>query len=103
MSNYQYKNTPPLFIRWGFYIFCKRVDFYIINYRKAHDGLGRAVIMVDQKEVFSMCTIKTESQLYLREWEQRKKEQQYDLENEEETECIWKKVYKTLEKDAIYA
>lgn len=82
---------------------CKRVDFHIINYRKAHDGLGRAVITVDHKEVFSMCTIKTESQLYLREWEHRKKEQQYDFENEEETECIWKKVYKTLEKDAIYA
>jgi hypothetical protein len=48
---------------------CKRVDFHIINYRKAHDGLGRAVITVDQKEIFSMYTIKTESQLYFREWE----------------------------------
>ncbi|MCY8235157.1 hypothetical protein [Priestia endophytica] len=75
----------------------------MINYRKAHDGLGRAVIMVDQKEIFSICTIKTESQLYLREWEQRKKEQQYDFENEKETEQIWKEVYKTLKKNAIYA
>ncbi|MED4073699.1 SF0329 family protein [Priestia endophytica] len=33
----------------------------------------------------------------------KKKEGQYDFENEEETEYIWKEVYKTLEKDAIYA
>ncbi|YCA41830.1 hypothetical protein M1E11_13460 [Bacillus sp. JZ8] len=50
-----------------------------------------------------MCTIKTKSQLYLREREQRKKEQKYDFENEEENERIWKEVYKALEKDAIYA
>ena len=33
-----------------------RIDFHIINYRKAHDQLGRAVITVDKKEVLNMCT-----------------------------------------------
>ncbi|MGG0383084.1 hypothetical protein ABEY69_08630 [Priestia filamentosa] len=33
----------------------------------------------------------------------KKKEQQYDFENEEETERTWKEIYKTLEKGAIYA
>ena len=26
-----------------------RIDFHIINYRKAHDQLGRAVITIDKK------------------------------------------------------
>ncbi|MDL0434951.1 MULTISPECIES: hypothetical protein [unclassified Niallia] len=37
-----------------------RVDFLIINYRKVHDNLGRAVITVDKKEVWNMCTITAE-------------------------------------------
>ena len=37
-----------------------RVDFQVINYRKAHDGLGRAVITVDKVEQLSMCTITAE-------------------------------------------
>ncbi|KQU15050.1 hypothetical protein ASG65_11145 [Bacillus sp. Leaf13] len=32
-----------------------RVDFQVINYRKAHDQLGRAVITVDKVEILSMC------------------------------------------------
>lgn len=34
-----------------------RVDFHVINYRKAHDQLGRVVITVDKEEKLSMCTI----------------------------------------------
>jgi len=35
-----------------------RVEFWITNYRKAHDQMGRAYITVDGKEVVNMCTIK---------------------------------------------
>ena len=34
-----------------------RVDFQVINYRRAHDQLGRAVITVDKVEKLNMCTI----------------------------------------------
>jgi len=37
-----------------------RVEFWITNYRKAHDRTGRAYITVDGKEVVNMCTIKKE-------------------------------------------
>ena len=35
-----------------------RVEFWITNYRKAHDQMGRTYITVDGKEVVNMCTIK---------------------------------------------
>ncbi|MED3959048.1 hypothetical protein P4605_17270 [Priestia aryabhattai] len=44
-----------------------RVDFQVINYRKAHDQLGRAVITVDKVEMLSMCTITAEREEYYRE------------------------------------
>lgn len=37
-----------------------RVDFQVINYRRAHDQLGRAVITVDKIEKLNMCTITAE-------------------------------------------
>ena len=46
-----------------------RVDFHIINYRKAHDQLGRAVITVDKQEIVSMCTITSEMAIGEKEWE----------------------------------
>ena len=39
----------------------KRLDFHVINYRKAHDQLGRAVITLDKKEILNMCTITAET------------------------------------------
>jgi len=45
------------------------VDFHIINYRKAHDQLGRAVITVDKQEIVSMCTITSEMAIGEKEWE----------------------------------
>ena len=44
-----------------------RVDFQVINYRRAHDQLGRAVITVDKVEKFNMCTITAEREEYYRE------------------------------------
>ncbi|WP_455749335.1 SF0329 family protein [Peribacillus butanolivorans] len=43
-----------------------RVDFQVINYRKAHDQLGRAVITVDKVEILSMCTITAAREEFLR-------------------------------------
>ncbi|SKA79261.1 hypothetical protein SAMN05443428_10325 [Caloramator quimbayensis] len=37
-----------------------RVEFWVTNYRKAHDQMGRAYITVDRNEVINMCTIKKE-------------------------------------------
>ena len=34
-----------------------RVEFFCSNYRM-HDGIGRAYITVDGKEVYNMCTLK---------------------------------------------
>nr|WP_243519842.1 hypothetical protein [Priestia filamentosa] len=70
----------------------------MINYRKAHDGLGRAVITIDHKEIFSMCTIKTESKLYLREWEQRKKNSNMILRMERKQSALGRKYIKRLKK-----
>ncbi|MBU3110182.1 SF0329 family protein [Clostridium lacusfryxellense] len=38
-----------------------RVDFFVVNYKKALDGLGRAYITVDKREVLNMCTYTAES------------------------------------------
>lgn len=51
-----------------------RVSYYATNYRKAHDQLGRAYITVDKKEVFNMCTIKSNRTLFNKENELRKAE-----------------------------
>jgi hypothetical protein len=41
-----------------------RVEFWVTNYRKAHDQMGRAYITVDGKEVINMCTIKKEITIF---------------------------------------
>lgn len=59
-----------------------RIDFHIINYRKAHDQLGRAVITVDKKEILSMCTITAEGTMYRKDWDIREKQNiEYDIDN----------------------
>ena len=57
-----------------------RIDFHIINYRKAHDQLGRAVITVDKKEVLNMCTITSDIALIRKEWDIRRDQNiEYDV------------------------
>lgn len=46
-----------------------RVQYHVINYRKAHDGLGGAVITVDKKEIVNMCTYRSDNKLYEKERE----------------------------------
>lgn len=41
-----------------------RVEFFVTNYRKAHDQMGRAYITVDKKEIFNMCTITSECAIH---------------------------------------
>jgi len=54
-----------------------RVEFWITNYRKAHDRMGRAYITVDGKEVVNMCTIKKEIAVVNAEKELKKSENGY--------------------------
>lgn len=49
-----------------------RVEFWITNYRKAHDQMGRTYITVDGKEVVNMCTIKKEIAVFNAEKELKK-------------------------------
>jgi len=72
-----------------------RVDFHIINYRKAPDQLGRAVITVDNKEILSMCTIKSNMRRYQKENEII--QQQNNFEN------IDKKAHEHIKIQGIYA
>lgn len=60
-----------------------RIDFHIINYRNAHDQLGRAVITVDKEEILSMCTIIAERALYRKEWDIRERQKiDYDIDEQ---------------------
>jgi len=54
-----------------------RVEFWITNYRKAHDQAGRAYITVNGKEVVNMCTIKKEIAIYNAEKELKKSKDIY--------------------------
>lgn len=45
----------------------KRITYQVTNYRGAHDDVGRAILLVDKKEVLNMCTIISERELYLEE------------------------------------
>ncbi|WP_445506157.1 SF0329 family protein [Niallia sp. 03190] len=82
----------------------KRVDFQVINYRKAHDQLGRAVITVDKVEVLSMCTITAEIEEYYREREIRAKTNQYNCDYNDVTKnrAIQDQAHKMLKAEGIY-
>lgn len=41
-----------------------RVKYFVTCYRRSHDQLGRATILVDGKEVINMCTITSEMKEY---------------------------------------
>jgi len=75
-----------------------RVDFHVINYRKAHDQLGRAVITVDKVEKLSMCTLTAEREEDKRGWEIRN---HYD--DETNNRDIQSLVHQQLKDEGIYA
>lgn len=79
-----------------------RIDFHIINYRKAHDQLGRAVITVDKMEQISMCTYTAESELYYKEWEIREHRNDINVDEIEHNCAIQYEAYELMNQEAIY-
>jgi hypothetical protein len=79
-----------------------RVDFQVINYRKAHDQLGRAVITVDKKEVLNMCTITSEMALNKREYE-IKREKQIPYTDWSQNQIIWEEAHDWVLDEGIFA
>lgn len=45
----------------------ERISYQVTNYRRAADNVGRAVLLVDKKEILNMCTILSERELYKEE------------------------------------
>ncbi|WP_298470032.1 hypothetical protein [uncultured Psychrobacillus sp.] len=81
-----------------------RIDFHIINYRKAHDQLGRAVITVDKKEILSMCTITAERTMHIKEWDIREKQNiQYDIDNRKLNWEVGLQAHNIIKKEGILA
>lgn len=79
-----------------------RVDFQVINYRKAHDGLGRAVITVDGRELLSMCTITAEREEYEKEWALRHSQGFYEFDDVGENIRIQDIAHQLLKQEGIY-
>lgn len=80
-----------------------RVDFQVINYRNAHDQLGRAVITVDKVEKLSMCTITAEREEYYRERAIRRNLNNFDFDNVGFNREIQEQAHQQLKKEGIYA
>ncbi|MCA4157886.1 SF0329 family protein [Priestia megaterium] len=80
-----------------------RVDFQVINYRKAHDQLGRAVINVDKVEMLSMCTITAEREEYYRERDIRIQLDDFSYDNIFNNRSIQEQAQEQLKTEGIYA
>lgn len=80
-----------------------RVDFHVINYRKAHDQLGRAVITVDKVELLSMCTITAEREEYYRERDIRNQLNDFSYDNVFNNRAIQERAQEQLKNEGIYA
>lgn len=81
-----------------------RIDFQIINYHKAHDQLGRAVITVDKQEILSMCTITAEREMYRKEWVIREEQNiEYDIDNHRSNLEIGIQAHEMIKKEGILA
>ncbi|WP_285397677.1 hypothetical protein [Lysinibacillus sp. fls2-241-R2A-57] len=79
-----------------------RVDFHVINYRKAHDQLGRAVITVDGIEKLSMCTIVAEREEYYREREIRIQSSNLNYVDVAYNRGVQEQAHEQLKKEGIY-
>lgn len=80
-----------------------RVDFQVINYRRAHDQLGRAVITVDKVEKLNMCTITAEREEYYRERAIQKQLDDFNFDDVSNNLAIQEKAHQSLKNEAIYA
>lgn len=79
-----------------------RVDFQVINYRRAHDQLGRAVITVDKIEKLNMCTITAEREEYYRERAIRQRSDDFNFKNRVNNLAIQEQAHQRLKEEAIY-
>ena len=79
-----------------------RVDFQVINYRRAHDQLGRAVITVDKEEKLNMCTITAEREEYYRKRVIRKQSDDFNFDDVCNNLAINDKAHQLLKSEAIY-
>ena len=81
-----------------------RIDFHIINYRKAHDQLGRAVITVDKKEVLNMCTITSDIALIRKEWDIRRDQNiEYDVYDRKQNYEIGVQAHTLIKAEGVFA
>jgi len=80
-----------------------RVDFQVINYRKAHDQLGRAVITVDKVEILSMCTITAEREEFYKEQDIRIKLNDFSYDSVTKNRSIQEQAQEQLKMDGVYA
>lgn len=80
-----------------------RVDFQVINYRRAHDQLGRAVITVDKIEKLNMCTITAEREEYYQARAIRQQLDNFDSEDRVNILAIQEQAHQRLKEEAIYA
>lgn len=74
-----------------------RVQYHVINYRKAHDRLGRAVITVDKKEIINMCTYRSDNKLYEKEWALK------DICHFKEDSHTFEKAHEIIKAEGIFA
>jgi len=80
-----------------------RVDFQVINYRRVHDQLGRAVITVDKVEKINMCTITAAREEYYRERALRKQFDDFNFDDISNILAIQEMAHQSLKNEAIYA
>lgn len=81
-----------------------RVQYHVTNYRKAHDQLGRAFITVDKVEVWNMCSIKSETAVYRKDDEIRRRlSVEYDCENQEQNHRVDTLAYEETEAEGIFS
>jgi len=80
-----------------------RVDFHVINYRNAHDQLGRTVITVDKVEMVSMCTITAEREEYHREHDIRIQLDDFSYDDVFNNRDIQDRAHEQLKTEGIFA
>lgn len=79
-----------------------RVDFFVVNYKKAHDGLGRAYITVDKKEVLNMCTYTAESRQNAIYDDLRFPDKNYRVDDYDTNRRISDKAYELIKEEGIF-
>ncbi|MBX4268435.1 SF0329 family protein [Clostridium estertheticum] len=79
-----------------------RVDFFVVNYKKADDGMGRAYITVDKKEVLNMCTFIAERRQYAIYDELRFPDENYSVDDYDTNRRIDYKAHELTKKEGIF-